>query len=526
MVSRRWFIAAAAATAGVGRAQLLQAATSDTLDTAIVGGGVSGLYSAFRLVEAGMPANQLAVFEATDRIGGRTFSVRMPGAEGIVSEFGGMRYLTSHRIATALIEHLAIPNRGFPMGGPDNLVYIRGKRWKVGDYARKGAIPFDLAPDEQGLDPVALMVKAIDQIAPNADRLTMAQWAPIQRAAMVDGYPLHAWGYRELLNRSLSQEAMAVVRMGGGYLSIPTNWSASEALPWLLADFANHPQYRTLNDGLQSLALTLASRLGGKGVATEMGHRLVSLRVPTQTGTGLHELAFMTPSGLRVIRARRVILGLPRRSLELIEDFAALRDASVRTLMGSVTPRALCKAFMIHPEPYWRQFGLTSGSATTDLPARQFYYFGSEPERGANPSGFATMAYFDGDSEDFWDGLRQLESPGARGFTRMDPKGPFVQEMLRQLVTVHGLSAPPPVVSAGYMNWGDDPYGGGWHSWNQGEKSWEVMDRIETPLPGVSLHIVGEAWSTGQGWVEGALQTAENVLSARFNLPRPGWLPQ
>ena len=117
MVSRRWFIAAAAATAGVGRAQLLQAATSDTLDTAIVGGGVSGLYSAFRLVEAGMPANQLAVFEATDRIGGRTFSVRMPGAEGIVSEFGGMRYLTSHRIATALIEHLAIPNRGFPMGG-------------------------------------------------------------------------------------------------------------------------------------------------------------------------------------------------------------------------------------------------------------------------------------------------------------------------------------------------------------------------------------------------------------------------
>ena len=64
----------------------------------------------------------------------------------------------------------------------------------------------------------------------------------------------------------------------------------------------------------------------------------------------------------------------------------------------------------------------------------------------------------------------------------------------------------------------------GWHTWKQGVKSWEVMPAVRTPLPGIALHIVGEAWSTDQGWVEGAFQTVEALLVDDLKLAPPTWI--
>ena len=102
----------------------------------------------------------------------------------------------------------------------------------------------------------------------------------------------------------------------------------------------------------------------------------------------------------------------------------------------------------------------------------------------------------------------------------LDPNGPVATEVCRQIGIVHGLHQPLPApLSVGFMNWEDDPYGGAWHTWNQGVKSWEVMKKIAGPVPGTSLHIVGEAFSANQGWVEGALETAEALVRAITRVP-------
>jgi len=44
-----------------------------------------------------------------------------------------------------------------------------------------------------------------------------------------------------------------------------------------------------------------------------------------------------------------------------------------------------------------------------------------------------------------------------------------------------------------------------------------VKKRIVQPEDGVPVYICGEAYSDAQGWVEGALQTADLVL-AKFGL--------
>jgi lysine 2-monooxygenase len=51
-----------------------------------------------------------------------------------------------------------------------------------------------------------------------------------------------------------------------------------------------------------------------------------------------------------------------------------------------------------------------------------------------------------------------------------------------------------------------------------------VIPRIRKPLADANLYVCGEAWSTSQGWVEGALNTSERVLQDHLGLPRPPWL--
>ena len=59
----------------------------DILDVAVVGGGVSGVYAAWRLMRDSGPATfgnagarpRITVFEGSDRVGGRMLSVTPPG---------------------------------------------------------------------------------------------------------------------------------------------------------------------------------------------------------------------------------------------------------------------------------------------------------------------------------------------------------------------------------------------------------------------------------------------------------------
>ena len=48
---------------------------------------------------------------------------------------------------------------------------------------------------------------------------------------------------------------------------------------------------------------------------------------------------------------------------------------------------------------------------------------------------------------------------------------------------------------------------------------------MRKPFRDANLYVCGSAWSTGQGWVYGALTQAELMLEEHFGLSRPKWLP-
>jgi monoamine oxidase len=94
----------------------------------------------------------------------------------------------------------------------------------------------------------------------------------------------------------------------------------------------------------------------------------------------------------------------------------------------------------------------------------------------------------------------------------------------KQLAEIHAQQEIPPPYSAVYHDWSGDPYGGGWHEWKANYRLDEIMWKMLKPVEQDDIFIVGEAYSIGQGWVEGALDTAETMLEQYFNLPRPTWL--
>src|SRR5712691_5256836 len=65
---------------------------NESIDIAIVGAGVSGVYSAWRL-KTQHPGRRIVVFEGGRDVGGRLLSVRPPDIPNMVAELGGMRIL-------------------------------------------------------------------------------------------------------------------------------------------------------------------------------------------------------------------------------------------------------------------------------------------------------------------------------------------------------------------------------------------------------------------------------------------------
>jgi monoamine oxidase len=71
------------------------------------------------------------------------------------------------------------------------------------------------------------------------------------------------------------------------------------------------------------------------------------------------------------------------------------------------------------------------------------------------------------------------------------------------------------IVTYGIRDWARAPYGAANHGWQPGVRSWKVMESFQAFDFGSgarNVHIVGEAYSDYQGFIEGSLNSAERAL--------------
>lgn len=535
---------------------------NEQIDIAIIGGGVSGVYSAWKLKKQ-FPNQKIVVFEGSDHIGGRLLSVKPPEIPNMTAELGGMRILeNTQKLIVDLIDTLnaELPSSeqitlyDFPVDEPQNLAYLRGEYLRLVDFVtRPDKVPYNMSFLEKGNGPGAIIVNAIEQIVPGITNpnLHEAQRRAMTREASFDGVPLYQWGFWNLLYRVISSEGYQFSMDAGGYDSTLVNWNACDAIPWYLSDFGMTPKYKGFCNGFQQVPIALAELFVKDGGEVRLEQQLRGF----EYANGQFTLNFNNQDS---ITAGKLILAMPRRALDLITpESPQLKE--IQSLIGSVTPRPLFKLFTTYANPWWRIAGYTnaagefvpvqSGRSVTDLPVRQTYYWpNSDGTPAVNGRAMLLASYDDGSNIGYWDGLRpqrsrawklgnshaQIADPfigdddgkgatanGKLNQTWEEYRAPrrMVDEIARQLQQMHGLDYTPLVKSAAFRDWGEDPYGGGWNSWNIGVKSWEVKDQITHPIAGTPLYICGEAYSDSQGWVEGALQTAEIMLGKFMQEP-------
>jgi monoamine oxidase len=71
------------------------------------------------------------------------------------------------------------------------------------------------------------------------------------------------------------------------------------------------------------------------------------------------------------------------------------------------------------------------------------------------------------------------------------------------------------IITYGIRDWARAPYGAANHGWQPGVRSWKVMESFKAFDFGSgarNVHIVGEAYSDYQGFIEGSLNSAELAL--------------
>jgi len=560
---------------------------SDRLDVAVVGGGVSGLYTAWRLLTAAREQCRelnVTVFERSDRVGGRLLTWLPQGPEGgLRAELGGMRFLKDQELLCGLLSEMGFAQqdylRFYVQGGKSPRqeklrLLLRGKSTRLNDPRRTDR--YGLPRKERGKDAGELIEAVIKEVVTGEDN---AQWLkggfPTTREAWDIVKPhlkrgdRRLWdiGFWDLLFELRDAETYQYMTDAFGYYSLASNWNAAEAMQFISLDFTapssnGEPEYWTLRQGFEALPEALAEKveaLGGK-ILTET--RLVSFEAPRGDDV---RATFTCPHATFQVEAGSLVLGLPRRSLELLapsRDFDLQGDDRLRRLVESVLPIPAFKFFLFYAERWWEDLGIDRGRSVCDLPIRQTYYLGpdalyeEDPEKPVPPWGLLMASYGDARSVDFWQGMVPPRQQRKQGRVELREK---MAELVRELKDwkESSIPEPPPELNkatpemilqareqlallhakklkeipepslAAFADWGFDPYGGGWNFWQPQVDVRDTMTAVKAPLgEDRRVYVAGESYSGCQGWVEGALTTAELVLQRYFDLQRPEWLPQ
>ncbi|MDT5387744.1 MAG: monoamine oxidase [Mycobacterium sp.] len=317
------------------------------VDYCVVGAGFAGLTAALRLKQAG---RSVALMEARDRVGGRTFTeVR---DDGLWIDRGGAWIGPGQDAIYALMKEFGVPSYKQYVDG-DAMMFIDGKK-----YRYKGTIPLSMSPFAvANIGAVFLelthMCKSIPLEAP-WEAPKAQKWDQLSWAAWLNKNTLSKPAH-ELLESAIS----------GVYTSAASELSLLFVLYQMAS--AGGPSFVL---GVKDAAED-ARPVGGMGaihrpMVAELGdsiHLSQPVRSIFQDADGV-----VVRSDDMVVRARRAIVAVPIAiASQIIYEPMLSVD---RTFLHQRMPLgAVFKIALVYDEPFWRADGLSGQSFAPGSPA-------------------------------------------------------------------------------------------------------------------------------------------------------------
>ena len=353
MTSRRNFVETAVsgilAKPVLGRAQ-------PGLDVAIVGAGLSGLVAAAELAAAG---RDVAVFEARDRVGGRTLSQKLE--RGGVVDSGGEWVGPQHEAVLNLAKTLEVPTFNTYTG------------------RSQGTLDSQPALSVEMLTVVGELENLGRELPPDAP------WSG-PRASEWDGLTVASWLEKKRLSPAARAELAKAIQVSLG--------AAPEAVSflWWLATLRTNGGYRVeqaIEGGARERRFVGGAQLLSLKLAAKLEER-VRLNAPVARISVKDDGVELT-TRIANVRARRVIVAMSPADASRIGYHALLPPARIR-LMESWRLSSWFKAHLVYDRPFWRETGFNGIWTSTDGKVRTFD--GTPPEGSpgvitvlADPSG-------------------------------------------------------------------------------------------------------------------------------------------
>ncbi|MDX1882443.1 flavin monoamine oxidase family protein [Mycolicibacterium sp. 120270] len=317
------------------------------VDFCIVGAGFAGLTAALRLKQAG---SSVAVLEARDRVGGRTFTeVRDDGTW--VDRGGAWVGPGQDRIYALMHEFDAQSYKQY--AGGDAMMIVDGKQYRYKGAAPRNLNPFATVNLGTAMLELAKMCRAVPLEAP-WDAKKADKWDSITVAQWLDHH-VPSLAARELLETAI----------GGTYTSDTSEISLLFALhqmasgggPEFVFGIEGGSQDSRIHGGMGAVYGPMAAQIGDSLYASQPVRRI------DQDDTGVTVRA----DGMTV-RARRAVVAVP---IAIASQIAYEPMLSVdRSLLHQRMPSgAVWKINIVYDEPFWRAEGLSGQSAAPGTPA-------------------------------------------------------------------------------------------------------------------------------------------------------------
>lgn len=442
---------------------------ADEVDVAVVGGGVSGLVCAHRLVDAGV--SRVAVLEAAARVGGRTFTEEVAGA---AIDHGGQWLAPGHTRALELTRDLGLTTFAVHREG-ESIYEYRGRRRR-----HRGRPP--LRPWARGQ--LSLARARLDRAARRVP--ADAPWTAA-KAGDLDSETLGAW-IRAYVTSAEARELLRTV-LTARLAAAPDQVSLLHALALIGGaggfDAVLGAEYVRLAGGAQGIALGLAERLGRS----------------VRTGTPVRAIEEGDPVGARVLldgggalAARRVVLALaPPDAARIVRR---PRPAFARTaLERQWQPGAALKVHAVYEHAFWRERGL-SGRSIADDPLVRLTWDDSPPD--GRPGVLMTLILAGGDPRLEHVAAAALDDPQARR-----------EAVLGRFAELFGNEAAAPAAYVEH-DWGADPWVSG--SVMPPPAGLLTCAREALLMPHGCVHYAGsETAAAWPGFIEGAVRAGERA---------------